>query len=165
MPARPDEESQKAIDESWERALSPVNRFNHQALLDLLVGTQCYEVGVDKLTFRSEKKFSGGTAVMEISYDRLAPQKDRFEVTVLDPKGKEVRRESYDRNTVDTTYHDLYVECERLRKMKEQGVATKEDVQKLAGYEARWAVIQQAFPQAKEDRQNGQNRQEGTRKK
>jgi hypothetical protein len=162
MPPRPDDQSQKAIDASWDKALAPVDRYDSQALLDILLGTQAYQAGVDKLTFRSEKAFAGGTVVMEIGYDRIAPQRDRFVVTVLDRAGKQVRRESYDRPKVETTYCDLFVECERLRRDKEQGRATPEELQKLAGYEARRAVIDQAFPKAADQQgQNGQPRKDG----
>jgi hypothetical protein len=149
MPPRLDDEGQKAIDESWDKALSPVNRFDHQALLDVLIGTQAYEIGVDRLTFRSEKNFSAGTVIMEINFYRLAPESDRFEVTVLDLDGKPVRKETYDRQKVESSYRELYVEYAELCQKREQGKATPAELRKLAGYEARRSTIEQVFPKLK----------------
>jgi hypothetical protein len=149
MPPRLDDEGQKAIDESWDKALSPVDRFDHQGILDLLISTQAYQVGVDRLTFRSEKRFSAGTVIMEISFDRLAPEMDRFEITMLDLAGKPVRKETYDRKKVESTYRELFVDCEQLRKKKENGSATPEELRRLAGYEARRSTIEHIFPKPK----------------
>jgi len=146
MPPRFDDEGQKAIDESWNKALTPVDRYDHQALLDILIGTKAYEVGVDRLMLRSEKSFSAGTVIMEIHFYRLAPESDRFEITILDLAGKPVRKETYDRKKVEDTYRELFVDCAQLRQKKDQGNATPEELRKLAGYEARLATIEQFFP-------------------
>src|SRR5947209_657713 len=107
---RPDDEMQQRIDKAWDAALSPVDRVNREQLLDAFVGTGAYQYGVDKLTFRSEKRFSGGVVVMEITFDRAAPDKDGFVVTVYDKAGKAVRRESYGRKEVEQAYHELFVD-------------------------------------------------------
>src|SRR5450755_4458451 len=70
MPARLEADSQKKIDDAWEKALAPVDHLDHQAMLDTMVVTQAFQAGVDRLEFRSEKKFSGGMVVMEIHFDR-----------------------------------------------------------------------------------------------
>src|SRR5690242_6495216 len=75
MPPRLDAEHQKSIDDSWNKALTPPNNLDNQTILDALVLTHAYEIGVDRLTFRSEKSFSGGTVVMEVHFDR-AKQND-----------------------------------------------------------------------------------------
>jgi hypothetical protein len=146
MPPRLDDDGQKTIDDAWEKALAPVNRHDHQTLLDLLMVSQAYQAGVDKLTFHSEKWFSGGTVAMDIHFDRLAPDQDRFEVKVTDKEGRLLREEPYSRGEVEKTYRELFVECEQLRRKKDQGKATPEESQKLAALEARFSVVEEIFP-------------------
>jgi hypothetical protein len=152
MPVRLDPESQKSIDESWEKALTPVDRLAHQPLLDALLASQAYQVGVDKLTFRSEKKVKAGTVVMEIAFDRARPDADRFEVTVYDPAGKLLRKESYDRKEVERTYDDLYRRHEELRRKVDGGKATPEEVKRLAELKARWDAVNALFPRRQQER-------------
>lgn len=150
MVPRPDDEMQQRIDDAWEAALSPVDRVDHQRFLDVFVGTGAYQYGVDKLAFRSEKRFSGGTVIMEVTFDRAEPAKDGFVVTVHDKAGKEVRRESYGRKEVEQTYQELFVNGP-----PHQGNPAKaeppEAMQKRAAYQARWAKIEELFPKPKED--------------
>src|SRR3954469_18665464 len=80
LPARLDDETQKKVDESWNRALTPADRLGHQDLLDGVVGTQAYQLGVDTFSLRAEKRFDGGRVVMEVAFDRARPADDRFEV-------------------------------------------------------------------------------------
>ncbi len=107
MVTRLDVDSQKQIDESWEKSLTPVDKLDQQAWLDVFVGAGVYQYGVDKLYFRSEKSYSGGLVVMEIHFDRALPNDDRFEVKVIDPIGKILRSERYGREAVEKTYRDL----------------------------------------------------------
>src|ERR1700733_4859686 len=72
MPVRLDNEEQKKIDESWNKAFAELDQINHQQLLDIFVGTGAYQLGVDKLHLRSEKRTAGGLVVMEINFDRAA---------------------------------------------------------------------------------------------
>lgn len=146
LPERLDDEQQKAVNESWDKALAPVGRFGNQALLDVLMTSCAYQYGVDKLDFRSEKSFAGGRVVMEVQFDRLEPERDLFSVTVQDRQGNVLRRENYKREQIENTYRELFVEPEAIRRKKEQGVATPEEVRKLEGWEARWAVVNGAFP-------------------
>src|SRR5437764_10232184 len=97
MPTRLDNENQLQIDEAWNRALSPITKHNHQALLDLMVMTAAYEIGVDELFLRSTKRYQAGLVVMELHYNRLIPENDRFVVQIFDPEGKLLRQENYDR--------------------------------------------------------------------
>jgi hypothetical protein len=108
MVDRLSDDDQRAVTESWNRALEPVNKLDRQALLDVLVYAQAYQVGVDRLSLRSEKVYSGGTVVMEVHFDRAKPAEDRFEVTVRDQAGKELRRVVYSRDEVEGTFKDLY---------------------------------------------------------
>jgi hypothetical protein len=107
MPARLTEEEQKEVQKSWDKALAPVGRLDHQLLLDVMVGTGAYQYGVDTVYFRSEKRFSGGRVVMEIHFDQANPVADRFEVKVVDPTGRTLREERYSRSEVEQTYRDL----------------------------------------------------------
>lgn len=149
MPVRLDDADQKAIDDAWNQALTPVDRYDRQNVLDILLGSQAYEFGVDRLTFRSEKKVSIGTVIMEIEFDRLTPEQDRFVVMVVGPKGKVLRREEYHRGEVEKVDRELFAECDELRQKKAQGAVTPEEAQRLAALEARRAVIETAFPRPK----------------
>lgn len=137
MPPRPDAESQKQIDDGWDRALTPVGKHDRQQWLDLLVGTKAYQAGVDSLTFRSEKVFSGGKVVMEVFYDRARPDGDRFVVTVYDRAGTKVREEWYNRDLVERTNQDLFD-----RKLDRQP--------NRPSIEARWRAIAAVFPKSED---------------
>jgi len=149
MPPRLSPESQKQIDDGWDGALTPANKLGHQELLDVLVGVQLYQFGVDALAFRAEKRFAGGTVVMEVSYDRTRPNDDRFAVTVRDPSGKVVRTDHYNRNEIDATYHDLFgVRPSVADRAAEVPV-------RRADHVARWEKIRSLFPEAKNDQAGG----------
>lgn len=142
LPARLDDETQKQIDESWHQAFTPPGRFDRQGLLDVLVGTHAYQVGVDVLTFRSEKRFAGGTAVMEVSYDRAKPEADRLTVTVSDLAGKVVRSERYTRAEVARTGEEL------ARPAVEVNPEPPGQAARRADREVRWKRIEAVFPPA-----------------
>jgi hypothetical protein len=108
MVERLSDEDQRAVTESWNKALDPVDKLDRKAFLDILVYAQAYQVGVDRLNLRSEKSFSGGVVVMEVHFDRAKPAEDRFEVTIRDHAGKELRRVVYSRQEVESTFKDLY---------------------------------------------------------
>ncbi len=107
IPERLKEDDQKRLDQAWDTALTPVGKHDRQTLLDVMVGTQAYQVGVDQLQFRSVKKWSGGTVVMEIHFDREKPVEDRFTITVNDLAGKPLRAERYSRDDVEQAVKDL----------------------------------------------------------
>jgi DNA repair protein RadC len=146
LPPRPSDEDQRSINQAWESVLAPMDRYGNQAWLDILMVTQAYQAGVDKLEFRSEKTFSGGSVVMEAHYDRLAAERDRFAVTVLDPQGKVLRQETYGREQVDRTYRELFKEYEELRRKQAAGEASAAELSRLEELEARHSVVQRAFP-------------------
>ena len=111
LPARLDDETQKKVDEGWAHAFTPPGRYDHQGLLDLMVVARPYQAGVDVLTFRSGKRFAGGTAVMEVRFDRARPADDLFSVTVTDSTGKVIRAERYTRAEVEETvraFHERF---------------------------------------------------------
>lgn len=150
LPAPLADDDQKSIDEAWEKALTPMDRLDNQALLDAFLITAAYQVGVDKLSFRSEKRFSGGTVVMEVSYDRQSPAQDRFAVQVRDKEGKLLRQEAYGREQIEKTYRELFVEERDLRQKREAGVVSPEELRRLKGLEDRLAVIEKIFPKFEE---------------
>ena len=109
MPARLGDESQKKIDEAWDRAMTPPSKLARADVLDALLGTRAYELGVDTFAMRSEKRFAGGKVVMEIAFDCSRPADDRFEVSVFDTAGKLLRQERYGRDEVEEAHAALFV--------------------------------------------------------
>jgi hypothetical protein len=146
MVDRPSADDQKSLDDSWNRALSPTDKLTRQEWLDLFVGAQAYQAGVDKLHMRSEKAFSDGTIVMEVHYDRFSPEVDLFEVSVLDTTGQILRKEQYTRQDVEKTRSDLF---EKVRPADDEERAEFE-----AELKARWEKIAEYFPNANQDETN-----------
>jgi hypothetical protein len=144
LPERLDPEAQKAIDDGWNRALTPPDKLGRQELLDVLVGVQAYQLGVDSFTFRAEKRFAGGKVVMEVGYDRSRPNDDRFEVTVYDDAGKVVRNERYTREEIDETFHALFVIPRDDHGPAEAAPALRAD------HHRRWEKIVSLFPKSHE---------------
>jgi hypothetical protein len=143
LPQRLDPETQRIIDDGWNRALSPPDKLGHQDLLDVLVGTQVYQLGVDSFIFRAEKRYAGGKVVMEVAYDRDRPDDDRFQVTVLDSSGKVIRAENYTRKEVDQTYQDLFV-------IPHDSEPVKAAPGVRADHNTRWERILSHFPKPEE---------------
>jgi hypothetical protein len=150
MPVRLDEDGQKSVDQSWDRALTPVDLLDHQAMLDVFLISQAYQAGVDRLSFRSEKKVAAGTVVMQIEYDRLRPDEDRFEVRLYDPAERLLRQEVYRRKEIEDTYKNLFVRFEELRRKANNGQATPAEALELAELRARRDAIERLFPDSKE---------------
>ena len=135
LPQRLEPEVQKDVDTSWNKAFSPVGRFDHQELLDIMVGFQAYQLGVDTLTFRSEKTIASGKVVMEVHYERTKPDADRFDVTLLDLAGKLVQTERFTRTEIEETA--------QLLRAPHDGNEPPEAV-------ARWKRISEIFPKPAE---------------
>ena len=145
MPPRLNPDDQKQIDQSWDKAFTPAGRFDHQGLLDVMVGTQAYQLGVDTFALRAEKKVAGGKVVMEIGFDRARPNDDRFEVTVYDTVGKLVRAERYRRGEVEATYEALFLNPPPPKAANAPD--QPEAAARRAEHEARWQRIRDIFPQ------------------
>jgi hypothetical protein len=150
MPARLEPEVQKKIDEGWEKALAPVDHLDRQAMLDALIFTQAYQDGVDRLSFYSEKKFSGGLVVMEIHFDRAKPDDDRFEVVVQDPNGKELRRLRYTRPEIESTARDLFHPVFSRQRPADAPPLEPEQAQKYEEIQKRLAAVEKLFPKPDE---------------
>lgn len=147
MPPRPDEEMQQQIDASWDKILTPVGQLNSQELLDVMIGTGAYQIGVDRLSFTSEKRFSGGKAVMEVHFDRAVPADDRFEVKIYDLNGQMVRAERDGRAIIEQTNNEL---SERFPDPPQGQPDPPEVAERRAIKEKRLARIEALFPKKKE---------------
>jgi hypothetical protein len=101
MSTRLDAEGQHQVDTVWENMLTPVNRVGHDTLLDTLMVYWLYQTGVDRLHLVSEKYLSHGKVVMEADCDRASPDTDQFTLTVLDTRGRTLRRERYARCEIE----------------------------------------------------------------
>jgi hypothetical protein len=101
-------EEQHTVDQMWDNMLTPVQRADRETLLDANVAFWMYTYGVDRLHMTSEKYFSGGTAIMEIDCDRANPDADQFMITVLDERGRTLRRERYTRAEVEESSRMLH---------------------------------------------------------
>jgi hypothetical protein len=150
MVDRLSDEDHKAITESWNKALTPPDKLDRQAFLDVLIYTQAYQVGVDRLTFRSEKAYSDGTVVMEIHFDRAKPGDDRFEVTIRDKAGKEMRHLVYNRKEVESTFAELSNQNLAQNRGPNDPPLAPDDTKKREDVQKRLAAIEQFFPKRDE---------------
>jgi hypothetical protein len=101
MTVRLKAEEQKVVDGMWNNMLTPTNRLDHELLLDVLCENGLFQIGVDRLHMVAEKEWERGRVVMEIDCDRGAGEADQFTVTLLDERGRTVRRERYGRSEVE----------------------------------------------------------------
>ena len=140
IPERLSDESQKQVDDAWNAALTPVGKHDHQTWLDVLIGTYAYQIGVDQLEFRSVKRWTGGTVVMEAKFDRAKPAEDRFTVMVNDQAGKPLRTERYTREEVERT----------ARELTPPNVPDTDPA--MVAYKARMANIEAVLPKAQAEK-------------
>src|SRR5580765_3227054 len=87
MVQRLEPESQRMVDESWKNMLTPPQRLDRTLLLDVICNMQLFQVGVDRVNFRSEKDVPDGKVVMEIDFRRDRVNRDRFTVTYYNKLG------------------------------------------------------------------------------
>ena len=144
LPDRHGAETQQKLDHLWNRAFTPAEKLNRQDLLDVLVGTDAVREGVDVFALRAEKRLADGKVVLLFAFDRAKPDDDRFEVTVFDAAGRQVRPERYTRDELEATHRAL----QRLPQ-KADGVPDNPGMAAdRAGYEARWKKINDVlFPE------------------
>jgi hypothetical protein len=108
MIERLDDQDQAEVDEMWENMLTPAKRLDRQTLLDVLIMQMLYQRGGDQFVARAEKQTSHATVLMEISFDRLHPERDAFTVTMSDPVGREIRRETYAPDEIKQAVEELF---------------------------------------------------------
>lgn len=139
LPERLKDDDQKQVDAAWDAALAPVNKHDRQTWLDVMIGAYAYQAGVDEFEFRSVKKWSGGTVVMEAKFDRAKPADDRFTIMVNDAAGKPLRVERYTRNDVERTGKEL------------APPHVPDDHPAMVAYKARLEKIHTIMPKPKDD--------------
>ncbi len=108
MVDRLDEETQKKVDDAWVNMVSPPDRLERTLLLDCVLCSQLHQFGVDRLQLVSEKNVKDGLIVMEVRFDREAPEFDEFTITYLDGSGREVRRERFARDEIQERIDFLF---------------------------------------------------------
>jgi hypothetical protein len=146
-----DEEQQKRYDEFWEQAAKPADRLSRQELLDAVGVTSAFQLGVDRLTFRSEKWFSKGVVIMVVQCDRFTPQNDRFDISIVDHRGKIVRYERYTREDVERTWKELWgTPSGGYKTATTQEVRAAEDLRR-----ARYKRLHELFPDLVKDADEG----------
>jgi|SRR5579859_356323 len=101
-------EDQQQIDAMWDNMLTPASRVSRETVLDTMLANWLYENGVDRLHLVSEKYLSHGKVVMEADCDRGSPETDQFTTTVLDDRGRTVRRERYLRAEIEARAQALW---------------------------------------------------------
>jgi len=101
MVTRLSPEEQQQVDDTWRNMLTPVDRLDRTLLLDVLLTSDFYQLGVDRLDMTALKRVPPYRVIMEIHCDRDAPPFDAFTVAGLDADGREVRRERYSREDVE----------------------------------------------------------------
>jgi hypothetical protein len=150
MPPQLPADSQKEIDAAWDKALTPPENLDRQAFLDALIVSQAFQVGVDRLHFKSEKDYSDGLVVMEIHFDRAKPNEDRFDVVIRNKAGKEVRRLTYKRTEVETAFRDLHDPKLTNPPAANAPPAPPEEVKKRQDVQKRLAAVEKVFPKREE---------------
>jgi hypothetical protein len=101
MTVRLKEDQQKVIDGMWNNMLTPADRLDRELLLDVVCEYWLFQLGVDRLHMVAEKQYERGRVVMEIDCDGRSPGSDQFTVTLLDERGRTVRRERYGREEIE----------------------------------------------------------------
>lgn len=107
MVDRLEDKHQAAVDEAWENMLSPVDRLDRMLLLDTVIASGMFQLGVDRLHLVSEKALSAGVVCMEILYDRDDLDSAVFSIAYADPTGRVLRREEYGRDEVNDRFELL----------------------------------------------------------
>lgn len=100
MPDRLGDVRQNKLDDGWSRVASGEAGIDREYLLDIIIVTNAWHVGVDRLDLRVERSAGAGTVVMETHYDRRTPEADRFVVTFHDAAGRPIRSETYSREAL-----------------------------------------------------------------
>jgi hypothetical protein len=101
-------EDQHQVDTIWDNMMTPVNRVGRDTLLDTLMVYWLYQTGVDRLHLVSEKYLTHGKVMMEIDCDRSSPDTHQFTLTVLDGRGRTLRRERYARCEIEQSAKALW---------------------------------------------------------
>lgn len=150
MSVKLDEKQQKKYDEFWEQAVKPPDRLSRQELLDAVGVTSAFQLGVDRLSFRSEKWFSKGVVIMVVQCDRFTPENDRFDISIVDHRGRIIRYERYTREDVERTCKELWGAPVEGSKATTQEVRAAQELRA-----ARYRRLHELFPDLVEDSAKG----------
>src|SRR5882757_8907737 len=101
MTVRLETDQQRMVDQMWDNMLTPADRLDRELLLDVVCEYALFQIGVDRLHMVAEKQSERGRVVMEIDCDGRSPGSDQFTVTLLDERGRTVRRERYARSEIE----------------------------------------------------------------
>jgi hypothetical protein len=135
MTVRLEADQQRMVDRMWENMLTPADRLDRELLLDVVCEYALYQVGVDRLHMVAEKQYERGRVVMEIDCDGRSPGSDQFTVTLLDERGRTVRRERYGRSEIEARAEPL-METERRAAAEASGEQKTKLVERRARIEA-----------------------------
>lgn len=152
MPVRLEPDDQVKVDAAWSSALTPPDHVGRQQLLDALLTSQAYQVGVDRLSFRSEKSCDAGLVVMEIQYDRRVPAADLFTFALYDKASALLRQERFGREEVATAYRELFIDSSQLEQRAKQGGLNPDEQLRLSALQARAEAATSLFPQFDESK-------------
>lgn len=101
MPQRLDEGAQQRCDYGWQHLVAQGDEVEHTDMLDVLLLTQVWHVGVDRLYLRSEKQVGDVRVVMETTFEHDLPDDDAFSVTFYDVNGQVLRQERFTAGEMD----------------------------------------------------------------
>jgi hypothetical protein len=113
MTIRLEADQQRMVDQMWNNMLTPADRLDRELLLDVVCVYALFQVGVDRLHMVAEKQYERGRVVMEIDCDGRSPGSDQFTVTLLDERGRTVRRERYGRSEIEALTEPPITESQR----------------------------------------------------
>ncbi|MCC7292980.1 MAG: hypothetical protein IT449_13040 [Phycisphaerales bacterium] len=108
MVARLGADDQAKLDRAWEHLIAHVTEADRTLLLDAMIVSQMYQIGVDQLDMVSVKRLPGGQVTMRVRFDRLRPEGDRFSFTYADARTRVLREESFEFGEVAERYAFLY---------------------------------------------------------
>ncbi len=108
MVARLGADDQARVDRAWEHLTARVTEVDRTLLLDAMIASQMYQIGVDQLEMVSVKNLSGGQVTMRVNFNRLRPEDDRFTFAYVDARTRVRREESFEFGEVAERYAFLY---------------------------------------------------------
>ncbi len=139
MPMRLKSEPQVKVDEAWENMLDPPERLDRMLLLDTVLAMQLFHIGADRVYFIGEKKVGANLVTMEVFFNRVEPDSDRFAISIINGQGQRIRHEAYSRAEVDDRFAFLHgVVLKSAKPEAEVGESSEEDCEaEIAEREAR----------------------------
>jgi hypothetical protein len=144
MVRRLDPWQQEMVDKAWVNVLDHGKQVDRELLLDVIVHYQLISIGMDTVDYRAVKTVGDRRIVLESKYDRYRPREDKFTISVLNERGKLLRRESYERSDIERAESAL-----RNGGVGKKENPTPEDLERQRQYEARVRMIEAATQPAR----------------